>query len=625
MPATLVAPLVAPLGSVSAVATKTAANSIALGHLLLQTDMTDEPPRRHYIHTLAPLRRQQFDTGEEAGEQSLGDSWWRRAQEDWSGGAGQIWYDKKESNRTRFYESKGIDPFTNAPSVILLKDTALNTNMDSAETNLFLVRIDSGGTQYAYFVAGQTLKRTTDPFAASVTLTTITGVPAAAIASATSDGEYVYTSYAASGIYRSAISGTTSTSWSATNADLVRYVKGRIMSARAGVVSEHASGGVATTRAVSGITSANFVWTDFAEIGPAILACGYIGERSSVYRFTVKADGTLDVGIEAMEGGLPAGEIIHSMRSYLGFVFLGTSRGLRMATHDASGNLTYGPLIPDANVAVRALEAQDNFLWFSWTNYDGTSTGLGRIDLRTFTAELRPAYASDLMATAQGNVLSIITHGDKRVFAVSGSGFWSEKTTYVASGVLTCSKIQYRIPEKKIAKLVDVNSDMSDGTITPGIAPSTGVFVDLAVCDHDDCSVSAGSMRSPVHQLRFTIAPVAGGATSPELRDCALKALPAVKPQHVFEVPVLIQDFHLNEYGQSIGYPGKGAEDLRTLFSYADLGDSVTYEGLSSGVAGILVRLEVFVDHIEFHAYRGPGLGEGFGGWAVLTLRDPNL
>ena len=592
---------------------KDAAHAVSIGGRQFLTDISME---KKYRRQSARSLREQVDDQREAGEQSLGDGWWRRVQEDFSGGAGQVWLDRDNSDRTRFHSSKGIDVFTFAPEATLLKDAGRNTNMDSANTNLLCLRAESGATVYLYIVDGQSLKRTTDPFAGTVTLTAITGLPAATILSAASSGQDIYTAYAADGIKKHALSGTAGAAFSAQNAELVRWVKERLMAANDNVLYEVSAAGTATARITH--DNSEWTWTDLTHIGPAILAAGYVGERSTIYRLNVQTDGTLGAGIEATEGGFPEGEIVRCLASYLGYVLIGTNKGVRFATHDESGNLTYGPLVPlDVTVDVRCFEPQGSFVWFGWTNYDASSTGLGRLDLRTFTATLRPAYASDLMYTGQGSVLAVATHTDKRVFAVSAVGFISEKTTYVASGTLRTSRMGFKIQPQKIAKQVGVNAMINGGTITPSIAGSDDVFAELGPISLDDGETTANSTRSGAHSLSFELE--GAGGLAPRLRHWTLKALPGIEKQRIFTVPLLLYDYAQSQTGETVGHSGKALEDLEFLELLEDNADTVAYEDLSSR-ADASRSFDVVIEALDFHAEKAPEM-EGIGGVCWATLR----
>jgi len=163
------------------------------------------------------------------------------------------------------------------------------------------------------------------------------------------------------------------------------------------------------------------------------------------------------------------------VQSYLNFIFIGTNRGIRMAqtlsvydpTATATGDLKSGPLIPNIlqplNNPVTAIIGDGRFVWFTWNNYDSSSTGLGKMDLTTFINgdPLAPVYASDLMVTGQGTINSLAWNPvtNLPVIAVSGLGVYTPYATntngritatqYVPTGNITTSIFDYGIPDQK--------------------------------------------------------------------------------------------------------------------------------------------------------------------------------
>lgn len=390
--------------------------------------------------------RAQSDGSQEPGEQSLNpDDLWRRTQQSWHLGAGQDYLDREDSSRYRFRSSKGIDIWTRG-QISLLNTTA--ESLISSATNLCLM--PAGARLYC--ADDTALKYTTD----LTNWSTTTGTSGSTITSLASDGFYVWITDGAN-VYRTNTGTTSASSWSTTDADILGYVKGRLMYADGNIVGYFSDMATPTSTALFTHANSAFTWVGFAEGPGHIYAAGYAGDKSLVYRIAITREGTsLDAPVVA--GELPDGEVIHSIGSYLGFILLGTSAGARFCTLDGQGNLTIGKLIETSN-PVKGFEGQGEFIWFGWTNYDATSTGLGRMSLRDFSDidALAPAYASDLMVDTQANVLAVCTFLDRRVFSVSGDGVYAESTTsLVASGTMDCGLVNYGITEQKIAAYIDL-------------------------------------------------------------------------------------------------------------------------------------------------------------------------
>lgn len=416
-----------------------------------------------FRHTTIPLLRQQSDQSRSPSEASLNpEDLWRRAVDTWHLGAGQTYLDRDdETTFKRFRTSKGVDPWTRY-QISLLPDT--DQKKSSANTNLALCV--AGG--YLYLIDGTSIQYTQSITPDTPTWADITGEPATAASSICSNGYTIWTTHGADGVF-STTRGAASTAVYATGtASLCRYVKARLMVAGGASIYNVTTGGGALPTALFTHNNTDFAWVDFCEARQAIIAAGYSGDKSLLYRIAVKADGTaLDAPV--LCGELPDGEIVRCLGGYLGFVVIGSDKGWRFAAVDTDGDLQIGPLVTTAN-AVRCFEGQERFVWYGLTNYDTVSTGLGRFDLTSLTVSGAPAYASDLMATAQGNVLSIVTFQNLRVFTVSGSGVWAEWTNKVASGTISSGWFNYGLPDTKLLMSVDVRTLPLAGSYAIGAA-----------------------------------------------------------------------------------------------------------------------------------------------------------
>lgn len=415
-----------------------------------------------------PVQRAQADTSYEPGEQSLNrDELWRRALESWHLGAGIIYQDVPDDEITsqrfgtqaaqRFYASQGIDPWQRH-QFSLLHDT---TNVvPSANSNL---RLAVAGA-YLYAIDGTAVKYSTD----GVAWSTATGSGANAKNGLASDGQYIYASDG-SDIYRATPGGAFSV-YNTQDATLLAYVKGRLMAVNGASILNITSG-TPPTAAVFTHGSTGWTWVGFAEGTGYIYAAGYAGTTSLIYRITVQQDGVA-LAVPVVAGQLPVGETVTSITGYLGLLLVGTTRGFRLASVDANGDLRLGAVVT-APGAVRCAIGADRFVWFGWSNPDAAHTGLGRIDLSQYSdpAAFAPAYASDLQAAGQGLVVDVTTFADQRYFAVSGLGIFKEATTYVASGYMESGWITWRLPEDKVADTLDIRTDpLIGGGITAEVS-----------------------------------------------------------------------------------------------------------------------------------------------------------
>lgn len=205
-----------------------------------------------------------------------------------------------------------------------------------------------------------------------------------------------------------------------------------------------------------------FRWSSAASGSQFIYAIGYVGDKTTVHKIGIKSDGTgLTPAIVAAT--LPDGEIGTTIDSYLGYIFIGTNKGIRMAQADGNGDLVLGAIIPTAQ-PVKCFEGQDRFVWFGNSAIDGsyedsesrfptTSVcGLGRMDLSTFTTtSLTPAYANDIYTLDEtGNtVQGVITFDDKRVFSITNSGVFFETSDKVEAGWLKQGTMSFSVEDLK--------------------------------------------------------------------------------------------------------------------------------------------------------------------------------
>lgn len=477
-----------------------------------------------------PLLREQSDAGKLPGEQSLSPAqFWRRSQDSWHSGGGQSMLDRDNSTLTRFNASKGINPWTRY-QLTLLGGTA--NARASANTNLVGVAANS-----RFYVAdGSTLASTSDLSAFTAT----TGTPAAAATSLATNGYQVFAAYGASGVYQ--VTATAGTAYVTGTVSLVGYAKGRLFCASGGAIySPTAPPALGTALMTKSDT--NWAWTCIAEGDTCVYAAGAAGDKSIIYRFALVTDATaMSAGTAA--GTLPTGEVVQSMLGYLGFLVIGTNKGVRFATASSTGDLTLGALIPTPG-AVYCLDATDRFVWFGWTNYDTTSSGLGRFDLSVINDGLAPAYATDLMATGQGTVRATGLVGTRRLFTVDGLGTFAEATTPVSSGTFTSGQINYGISDAKVPVYVDLkHSVLTTGTSVAvamasdrGTATSLGSSATVGTVSPSEL-ISTGARRAEEMELTFTLTSSAG--VGPTLTRWTLLSYPAPAGASTYTLPLLL-------------------------------------------------------------------------------------
>lgn len=491
-----------------------------------------------------PVLRAQADQSNTPSESSINpNDLWRRSLESWKLGAGQSRYDRKSSDGRRFHASKGVNVWADDWQFSLLPDTSVARS--SANSNLRLVSVGS----YTYLTDGQGLLYSSNLTGGSPSFTAVTGTPAVTASSVASDGFNVYCCYGASGMYtttRGAAAATQLVSSALNSGAIVGYVKGRLMLANLNSLYNITSTTLAALPTAL-FTQANtdFTWVGFAEAPGSLYAAGFSGTKSLIYRTNIKTDGTaLDAPVVA--GELPDGEIIRSIQGYLGFVVLGSDLGVRLCEVDSAGNLTIGGLITTTS-AVQALSPSSRFVWFGMTNYDTTSTGLGRVDLSTFTNTLTPAYASDLMATGQGIVRSIAQVGGQQVFTVDAVGVIVQSTSLVASGYLDSGQINYDLADLKVALYVALRTLPLKGSVQVSLSTDGGAFNLLGTFASPGAvapgiQFNANQSLGENFELRTTLLRDSSPSLGPTVTRVTLRAQPVPARSFEWVMPLIVHE-----------------------------------------------------------------------------------
>lgn len=478
--------------------------------------------------------RDSVDQSAEPGEASINSQGlWRRSQSSWHYGAGQERSDTADAEPYRFNTSKGVDVWTNG-TLSLLKDTtqilsdaAATLQSIVAETRLYVA---SGGdvTYYTSLAASPV---------------SCTAEPGGDVGSMTSDGYNVWASFAGSGIhYTNTSTGVFSSYISGSDTfTKIKYIKGRLMAAAGNTIYNFISAGSPASGSLFPHGNPQFRWVGFAGGQNHIYAAGFAGQTSLIYKTTIKTDATaLDAPTVAAE--LPEGEVVTALDSYLGYVLIGTTTGFRFASSDTNGNLVVGPLIEIGQVD--AFASQGRFVWFSYKNIDATSTGIGRMDVSTQISTNQPAWASDLMVTAQGAVPSISLYGTRPVFTVTGSGVYCEHATnLVASGTLETGLYRWGVIDQKLVPKWDMHTEALAGTVVLSANPDLTGYATVGTASiPGESSFSFNGSESYLYdvEVKLTLTRAANNISGPSVNHWMGRAYVAPLRSEIFSVPVLL-------------------------------------------------------------------------------------
>lgn len=470
-----------------------------------------------------------------AGEDTGTDYVWRRSVESWHMGAGQVFADREESNPYEFRASKGVDPWEKFQLSLLpgVSPVAAGSNPLAVVVGGELAVVDGEAVTWRNSLSD------TAPLSESL--------PSAAL-QVCSDGLHLVALGQDGKVYlKRPLIAVTAISAPSGAFSVVGAVKGRIVAGAGPTFYDLTSG---TPVVVWVHPDPAWSWTCVGDGLTAIYAGGGIGDKSGVYRFRSKDDGTgLDVGIQAAQ--LPDGEFVRHLGYYLGYGVVGTDRGVRFASSDSQGNLVLGQVL-ETPKPVLCSEGQGKFIWFGWSDFDSASTGLGRMDPTRFTDPLTPAYASDLMADGQGEVTTVVTYEGLRVFTVAGpggvgGGVWSESAELVEGGWLDTGLISWNIPDRKAGAYVMARHAALEGSIQVDVSIDNGPWalvggstrrgsVESPNLSLEGVSLAAVSMRARLS--REPLAP----ETGPVLTRLEARVSPVSGRTSRFVVPLIVSE-----------------------------------------------------------------------------------
>ena len=489
---------------------------------------------------------------------------WRRGEVSWHAGAGQKYADVAESQDYRFYKSKGVNPWTKGQLTLL---NATKVSLSNAATTQHMVVQDGR----VYVSLNGDVKFTTDPFATSPTWTDCTGEPGGTCAAMATDGYKIYLAFPSDGIRQiipntsTSVISTTKFVNSTDSYYMLGFAKQFMFGAHDHKLRSIASGGSPSDVVIPSDTE--FRWVGVATGQNAVYAAGYSGKKSLIFKVTIKSDGTLDSGVVALE--LPTGEVVTAISGYLGYILLGTNKGVRFCSTDSSNNLVAGSLIPTSG-DVKKFASNDRFSWFTWTNYDGVSGGLGRLDLSTFTSANTPAFATDLMYNSTADVTNVVIFNDKAVFTISGVGVIVEDSAnLVSTGTIETGTYRWGIPDRKFVARVDTRALPLTGSIVSYMGLDGEAYSTLGTWDNvSDVENSFAGSDEKAIEARFKFDLVRQSATvGPTFTRWTARAYAAPFRSEVFSIPVLLHDV-LNVYGKEYFFDSTAElKELRTLIA----------------------------------------------------------
>jgi len=605
---------------------------VAVGGLPFFYAISDARP---YIRQTAPFRKEQSDIGAEPGEQSL-TGFWLRSQSSFHNGTGIKFYDPSagETVNYRFADSDNVDVWTKG-QVTLLKETA---NMSGVTTGVYkLISGVSTTTDVVVgYVPGSTTMKSFQADGTAVTTYAPTNLGNILDGTVVTDGTRLFAAdndHVYVGPLNAASAGWTEYYATGTRATLA-WVKQRLVGAVMNSVYELTGAtGSALPLPTALYTHPNtaWIWSSISEGGSAVYAAGYAGGNSAIYKFVLSTAGampTLTSGIVAAQ--LPIGEIVYKIESYLGYLMIGTNKGMRVASiSDTTGDLSYGPLIFEDTNGVRDFAFRDKYVWATGTI--GTSPGLYRIDLGTEIESLRFAYAKDTyLSTATGYATSVdfIGNTNQLAFTTSGSnGIAIQSTTTLASsGSITTGKIRFSTLEPKNYKRLIARGTFTSGefTLSSLATGKTGVETQYnhitynSGVDAVEVTTSQPEVAQEFLAYKFTLDRDATDTTTgPTFKGYQAKATIASPRNRVIRFPVYCFDVETDRFNTVVGYSGRAYARLQLLEEIEKTGDVLTWQDLTTGESR-----QAVIEQVTFTRMTPPDKRfDGFGGIIEITVR----
>ena len=568
--------------------------------------------------------KQQLDTSKEPGEQSLS-QWWVRSWDSWHRGAGADWYEPGSDDATvnRCRVSYGLDVWTKgSASLIKRMDLAKST---STGQRVFVTGAVVNGVDSVYVSEAGAVTRISASGSAGYSGGSSKSGPVAVCGAKVVVG-------GTEGIWVADTTGTSFASLvSSSGAEITPYwVKSRIVATKGASLYELTLSSTALPAALYTHPDSGWTWTGVAETPDAILASGHGSGFGAVYAFTLvsgsSSGSTPTLGSAIQVAELPPGEVIHSIRTYLGaYVAVGTSAGVRVGIIGDGGKISLGPLTVETTAPVRSIAARDRFFYAAIDgDLDGNS-GCARIDVSEEVEQGRYAWAYDADIEAPGTARSIAFLGStgRVVIGVDGKGAYLQSDSqYVTSGSVYLGRVRYattvpkvfafaqvrtRIPGESSVNLSSVDED-GDETSEYSWTAAGG--------DDSDISLSTKEQARYSAELKITLSSSSDHSVTPILRSVSLKSLPQPKVQRTVTYPLLMSDKQSDRNGVKVGYTGFAWDRYSALENLEDTKTIVLIRDLRTGEA-----FPAWVDRLEFMNTQPPSKNDSnWGGVARVTL-----
>ena len=611
-----------------------------------------------YRRETAQYRKDQFDNSQEPGEQSL-TGWWLRSQTSWHNGAGISFYEPgtDRESQQKFADSRGIDIWT-VGQATLLNDVF--HSYTGANGIIAVAGESAGGTDY--IVSGDSagyLKKLTlngDAAASVANYTLATGHVSGGATpdlfkSVTSDGTR-YFAVCSKAIHAGNIDGTGSDvvihRHITGGVHIIKFTKGYLVfgETRSLYIINDLTDPLTTTGHNTGTSTLgalpkmshenpNFVWNTIEGGNRFIYAGGYAGSDSEIWAIPFGDNAGIlepDPASAIQVVQLPYGEIINAMQYYLGYMAIGTNKGVRIAQVSTDGSLTLGPLLVDTQFPVTGFVASGNYIWAS-TSVAGDNgfdnAILIRIDLGTQFDDGTFAYAYDLQYESdEDSYASGVLFAEDRLHIIVNEGgdageIKTEKLSLKrATGWLQTGKIRYGTVEPKFFRYINVQCTTGQGdNVSVYTIDKNGTTNSLAILSeglsNQDVSMTTVENKQEYISLKFVFNNVTDDQELPVLEAYQIKAVPATRRQRIYQYPLSCYDSEMDRYSSIFGYTGRAMEFIQRLEAIEETGRFVNVTDYRTGE-----QYQGVIEEVRFTNESSPDKNSsGFGGLLLVTVR----
>ena len=605
----------------------------ALGGIPFLSATRDQWP---YTEGMAEIRKQQFDSSAEPGEQSIY-GWWLRSQNSWTSGAGLVYQDPDVINPyvrsfdLRFEDSLGIDTWTSGQASLLRQPN----NKTTVGSSVPRIRgyVDPSGVDALFLLDGNTLKKVTD--SAITTITTGSGGTALSL---TNSGTTWYV-LATDGVWSGVDTGAGAKIWNAPAGTLttgvIEFVKNRLLAAWNNGVYLLSGAGPALPTATITMVDTTWTWTSATEGPAAIYVAGGNRTQSQIWNLIPTFSGATETIVPTVNVTMPRGEQINSILAYVEtFIGIATNKGFRVGDLQSTGNISYGPLLFQPTGGCQSLAGDDRFMYVgSTTAHDGAS-GVFRVDLGTpyqeqSTNAVRYAYARDIYApgvVGKMNSCTMFGASNRLAMAFSADSLWiQDPSVLYPTGYLRTARIRFNTEEPKLYKFMSISTpDPLQGTIQPSVISLDGVTYPSVVygpsLNPETSDLTIGQPAGPQKwiKLRFDFARgVSDHTVGAILNGWQVKALPGSIRQRMIQQTFLLFDEEKDKGNQRVGTDSYARDRFEAFKSLARAGDVVVFQELMEGLSTLVV-----IDDWKYTQLAPPGPGgTALGGYLTVVLR----